>query len=118
MTGNLYQQLPNAIPQEMFEELIRGEKFHLERIISLGHATAPGQWYDQDADEWVVLLTGAAKLLFKDETECRTLKPGDWLHIAAHRQHRVEWTDPVIHTVWLALHYECTATFHKPTAIN
>jgi cupin 2 domain-containing protein len=51
----------------------------------------------------VVLLAGAARLRFADEPEERVFGPGDWLHIAAHRRHRVEWTDPAQPTVWLAV---------------
>jgi cupin 2 domain-containing protein len=40
----------------------------------------------------------------------RLLGPGDHVHIAAHRRHRVEWTDPVEPTLWLALHHEEAVT--------
>ena len=79
--------------------------FRLERIVSAGQATPPGEWYDQDTHEWVALLTGGAGLRFEDEAEPRVLAPGDYLLIPAHRRHRVEWTDPEPPTVWLALHY-------------
>ena len=99
VSGNLYAQLPEVMSQEVFEELAKGESFRLERIVSLGHITAYGEWYDQDVDEWVMLLAGAAKLVFADEEEHRSLKPGDWLLIPAHRRHRVEWTDPTCYTM-------------------
>jgi cupin 2 domain-containing protein len=35
----------------------------------------------------------------------RILQPGDYVHIPAHRRHRVEWTEVGQTTVWLALHY-------------
>jgi cupin 2 domain-containing protein len=34
------------------------------------------------------------------------MEPGDWVHIAAHRRHRVEWTDPTQATIWLAVHHD------------
>jgi cupin 2 domain-containing protein len=102
---NLFAQLPAEIPAEIFQVLLQTRNFRLERIISAGQATPPGQWYDQDTHEWVVLLTGSAGLRFEDETETRVLRPGDYLLIPAHRRHRVEWTDPAQVTVWLALHY-------------
>ena len=77
----------------------------IERIVSLGRASPPGFWYDQEEGEWVVLLAGAAQLRFADEAAPRRLLPGDWLDIAAHRRHRVEWTDPAVPTVWLAVFY-------------
>jgi cupin 2 domain-containing protein len=102
---NLFAAIPPEIPQEIFQVLLETNHFRLERIISAGQATAPGEWYDQDDHEWVVLLTGAAGLRFEDEPEPRVLGPGDHLLIPAHRRHRVEWTDPEAPTVWLALHY-------------
>lgn len=77
----------------------------LERIVSTGHATPPGQWLDQDTNEWVAVLRGRAALRFEDEEGPRVLGPGDCALIPAHRRHRVEWTDPDEPTVWLALHY-------------
>ncbi|MFZ5448429.1 MAG: cupin domain-containing protein [Thermodesulfobacteriota bacterium] len=101
---NLFADLPPEIPAEIFQVLLKTNNFRLERIVSGGQATPPGEWYDQDTHEWVVLLTGSASLRFEDEPE-RLLRPGDHLSIPAHRRHRVEWTDPTRPTVWLALHY-------------
>lgn len=103
--ANLFASIPDEIPAEIFQVLLETKNFRLERIVSGGQATAPGEWYDQEAHEWVVLLTGAAGLRFEDEPEPRVLSPGDYLLIPAHRRHRVEWTDPDRPTVWLALHY-------------
>jgi len=44
-------------------------------------------------------------LRFADETEARLLQPGDWIDIAPHHRHRVDWTDPAVPTVWLAIFY-------------
>ena len=103
---NLLAPLPAAAADDVFEELLRGGRFKLALIVSTGQATPPGQWFDQETDEWVLLVSGAARLRFADEPHDRPLRPGDTLHIAAHRRHRVEWTDPGQATVWLALHYE------------
>lgn len=102
---NLLADLPSSVPDEVVERLVHGEDFRLERIVSTGQATPEGQWYDQAWDEWVLLLSGSAGLRFDDESEVRSLRPGDALNIPAHRRHRVEWTDPHGPTVWLALHY-------------
>lgn len=104
-SGNLFSNLPAALPAELFEELLSADGFKLERIVSLGHATPPGEWYDQEWHEWVVLLSGSARLKFEDESEVRTLAPGDYVLIPAHRRHRVEWTSVDKPTVWLALHF-------------
>ena len=87
------------------DQLVCDAAVRVERIVSTGQASPPGFWYDQELAEWVVLLTGAAELQFEDETAPRRLGPGDWVHIAAHRRHRVNWTDPAQPSVWLAIHY-------------
>ncbi len=102
---NLYAPIPPECAEEFLQVLLDPGHFRLERIVSAGQATPPGEWYDQETHEWVALLTGSAGLRFADETEPRTLSPGDCLLIPAHRRHRVEWTDPLQPTVWLALHY-------------
>jgi cupin 2 domain-containing protein len=103
--GNVFANLPPSQSEEVFQEMIQGERFRLERIISFGQATAVGQWYDQEQHEWVVLLSGAAGLRFEGEEGLRVLHPGDFANIPAHTRHRVEWTDEKQNTVWLALHY-------------
>jgi len=103
--ANLYQDIPDFLPGEQFSELARGRSFHLERIVSRGHSTADGEWYDQSDDEWVVLLQGRARLRFQGDDTIRNLNPGDHLLIPAHMKHRVEWTEPGGPTVWLALHF-------------
>lgn len=105
---NLFADVPDQSPEEVFDELLRGGPFKLGRIISSGQSTPPDQWYDQEQDEWVILLSGGARLRFADSDETIELHPGDCLNIPAHVRHRVEWTDPKQRTVWLALHYEAT----------
>jgi cupin 2 domain-containing protein len=53
----------------------------------------------------VILLRGAAHLRFEGERDPRDLRPGDYVNIAPHCRHRVEWTAPDEPTIWLALHY-------------
>ena len=89
---NIFGALPESSDHEVFSRLLAGSQFRLERIVSTGQATPVGQWYDQDTDEWIVLLSGAAKLRFEDGDRLVELKPGDYLNIPAHCRHRVEWT--------------------------
>ncbi len=103
--GNIFEGLGEARQNETIESLLQTDHFRLERIVSTGHTTPEGKWYDQTGPEWVVLLTGNAKILFEDPNESIELKPGDFLNIPARCRHRVEWTDPAEDTVWLALHY-------------
>ena len=102
---NLLSPLPDAAAAERTEVLLSRPGLRIERIVSLGQASPSGFWYDQVEGEWLVLLAGAAKLRFADEPKPRLLRPGDWLDIAAHRRHRVDWTDPATPTVWLVIFY-------------
>jgi cupin 2 domain-containing protein len=102
---NLFSPLRESKREEIFETLLETEHFRLERIVSAGQATPGGQWYDQERNEWVALLSGAAGLRLEDEQQARIMRPGDHVLIPAHRRHRVEWTDPHQETIWLALHY-------------
>ncbi|HRI67016.1 MAG TPA: cupin domain-containing protein [Polyangium sp.] len=101
---NLFANLPASMPDELFETLLQTPHFKLERIVSTGQATPPGQWYDQERAEWVILLQGSAGLRIEGE-EIQALSPGDHVLIPAHVRHRVEWTDPARPTVWLGLHF-------------
>ncbi|MFA5493579.1 MAG: cupin domain-containing protein [Porticoccaceae bacterium] len=102
---NLFAGIPERLPDELFDTLLSGAEFRLERIVSQGHATPPGQWYDQDEDEWVLLLQGAAALRLEERAEPVTLRPGDHLLLPARCRHRVEWTAAGADTVWLALFF-------------
>jgi cupin 2 domain-containing protein len=100
--GNLFEALPSLQAEEQIDRLIDRPGLRIERIVSTGQASPPGYWYDQPDDEFVVLLSGAARLRFgQDEME---LRPGDWVEIPAHLRHRVEWTQADPPTVWLAIH--------------
>jgi cupin 2 domain-containing protein len=104
--GNLFADLPTDISNEVVTRLVEAENIRIERIVSLGHASPDGFWYDQDQTEWVLLLRGAALLQFDDEVQPVPLKPGGFVDIAAHRRHRVIWTTPDEPTIWLAVHYD------------
>jgi len=103
--GNLFSGIPDRVEDELFETLWKTDHFHLERIVSAGQATPPGEWLEEPADEWVIVLAGSAGLLFEGQGEPTVLHPGDYVHIPAHRRHRVEWTASGQKTIWLALHY-------------
>lgn len=94
-----------VIKEEINEILLENGDFKLEKIVSQGQETPDGQWLEQETNEWVILLTGKAKLLFADEQEACCMQSGDYVHIPAYKRHRVEWTDPEQKTIWLALHY-------------
>jgi cupin 2 domain-containing protein len=102
--ANLFQNLPASLSQELFQTLLTEPSLRIERIVSHGHASPPGFWYDQDQNEWVVLLKGAARLQFEGEPPLE-LKPGDFADVPAHKRHRVDWTTPDEPTIWLAMFY-------------
>ena len=100
---NLLSNLPQQLPEELTTVLQQGHGVRIESIVSTGHKSPEGFWYDQPEHEWVLLLQGAARLQF--EHRAVELLPGDSINIAAHRKHRVEWTSPEEPTVWIAVFY-------------
>ena len=103
-SSNLFAELPQQMPDELLTTLLEATSVRIERIVSHGHASPAGFWYDQDWDEWVIVLKGAARLRLEDAIV--DMKPGDFINIPAHQKHRVEWTTPEEPTIWLAVHYE------------
>jgi len=98
----LLTDLPSLLPDELFSTLLDAANICIERIVSYGHASPKAFWYDQNQHEWVVVLKGAARLRFEDEIV--EMNPGDFVNIAAHKKHRVDWTTPDEPTIWLAVH--------------
>lgn len=101
---NLFSDIPTSLADEFFETLAKNSNVKIERIISYAHTTKEGEWYDQESDEFVVLLKGEAVLSFKDSDDVR-LCAGDSINILAHQKHRVAWTKANEETIWLAIHY-------------
>lgn len=105
-TGNLRADLPpGRAVKELLTVLLERPDLRIERIVSTGQATPDGQWYDQDTDEFVLVVAGAARLRIEGETEDRQLAAGDWLLLPAHCRHRVTWTRAESPTIWLAVHF-------------
>jgi cupin 2 domain-containing protein len=102
--NNLFADLPDALPEELVMVLADNQNVRIERIISTGHASPEGFWYDQAEHEFVIVLNGAAELMFEDGATAR-MRIGDHCLLPAHRKHRVTWTSPSEPTVWLAVFY-------------
>tara|TARA_R110002049_G_scaffold185580_3_gene353786 strand:+ start:6711 stop:7058 length:348 start_codon:yes stop_codon:yes gene_type:complete len=102
---NLLDDIPASMPDEIVDTLVDHSNTRVERIISTGHRSPDGFWYDQNEHEWVVVIRGAAVILFEDSDAPIRLGVGDHLHIAAHRRHRVQWTSADEPTVWIAVFY-------------
>ncbi|TQV89079.1 cupin domain-containing protein [Aliikangiella coralliicola] len=106
--NNIFNNIPKDIPDELFEELTVGDNIKIERIISKGHSSPESGWYDQENNEWVMVLKGEASLTMINANgleENITLVAGDYLNIPAHQKHKVSWTHPTLETIWLAVHY-------------
>lgn len=105
---NIYK-LPQEVSQlEKFEQIVSGKNIQIERIVSTGQTTPSGQWYDQELDEWVILLQGESELSYTDYTRIK-IKAGDYLLIPAHTKHRVEYTSIEPACIWLAVHGQLSA---------
>jgi cupin 2 domain-containing protein len=102
-SGNLFRAVPEAAREELFDTLVQAQGVTVERIVSTGQATPPGEWYDQAQHEFVVLMAGSAALRFEAESGERELEPGDWVWIPAHARHRVVRTSAHPAAVWLAV---------------
>jgi len=100
---NLFANVPANLPDELATVLQEGHGVRIERIVSHGHITPAGFWYDQPESEWVLVLKGAARLEF--EGRMVEMSPGDYINIPAHTKHRVAWTTPDEPTVSLAVHF-------------
>lgn len=103
--GSLLEGIAEESPEEISETICSAENVKIERIVSRGHASPEGFWYDQERNEFVLVVQGSAGLRLENEDDPVVLKPGDYLNINARRKHRVEWTDPAVETIWLAVHY-------------
>ena len=104
MKKNIFDNIPASIHKEIVETLIETDDVKIERIVSKGQSSPKGFWYDQDENEWLIVLKGSAKLLFENN-ELIQLSAGDYINIPAHKKHRVEWTDPETETIWLTIFY-------------
>jgi cupin 2 domain-containing protein len=102
--GNLFAALDLAASDEQVQRLLTAPGIRIERIVSTGRASPPGFWYDQCWDEFVLLVSGSAGVLFEGEAAARSLRPGDHLTIPARVRHRVQWTSASEPTIWLAIH--------------
>ncbi|CAN0628014.1 cupin 2 domain-containing protein [Burkholderia multivorans] len=105
-TGNLFSVEGKRGGDERIDMLVTGRHVNVERIVSMGHASPEGFWYDDSRAEWVALLSGAAVLEFEEDSTLHDMRPGDYVLIEPHCRHRVAWTHAEEQTVWLAIYCE------------
>ena len=103
-SGSLLDNIADPGDGEFFENLLSRPGVRIERIVSCGHASPEGFWYDQEGDEWVAVIDGEAELQIEGEVESRHLTRGDWIHLPVYCRHRVTRTAEDRPTVWLAVH--------------
>jgi len=101
---NIRNNLPSDFSEESYSHLMRTPNVRVERIVSKGHRSPETGWYDQDENEWVMVVEGEGKLQFENGDEVHLTK-GDYVNIPANTKHKVTWTDPDVVTIWLAVFY-------------
>ena len=97
---NLLSNIPLSSNEEIFETITQNDNIKIERIVSYGQTTQKDFWYEQEDDEFVVILEGSAQILY-DDGEIFDLKKGDSLYINALQKHQVVYTKNP--TIWLAV---------------
>ena len=101
---NIFTKIPKELKDELFEDILSQPNIKIQRIISQGHTTQEFDWYDQDSDEWVMLVKGAAVISFENEDNVE-LEVGDYINIPAHKKHKLSYTSQDEKTIWLAVHF-------------
>jgi len=103
-SANIHDSMPIDLGAEASDNIIRAPGVRIERIVSKGHTSPESGWYDQEENEWVMVLQGSGTLTFEDGSTAH-LSKGDHIQIPAHCKHRVSWTHPNQLTIWLAVFY-------------
>jgi len=99
---NLLDNIPFTSKNEIFNTIISNDNIKIERIISYGQTTPKDYWYNQEEDEFVLILKGDAKIQY-DDGSIHILNTNDSLYIQSHQKHKVTYTaNP---TIWLAIFF-------------
>jgi cupin 2 domain-containing protein len=83
--NNLYNQISPDENTEVFTTLFQNDSIKIESIRSW--LKTPGEIYNQEQDEWVILLEGEAEL--EIDNQIIILKKGDNFLVPKHTIHRV-----------------------------
>ena len=95
---NLYDFEPPALDSEEFKSLLNHKNVTIKTIIS--NTLKTPQTFEQDEDEWVVVLQGCAKI--EIDGKVNKLKKGDNLFIPAKQKHTLLKTKKIV--IWLAIY--------------
>ena len=85
---------------ERFDQLLKCRNVVVERIVTASYREHVA--YDQEQDEWIMLMQGTARLDLDGKQV--SLTTGDSLFIPAHTPHRIVWTSEEPPCLWLAVH--------------
>lgn len=86
---NIFVRPKEKFDDEIINIIAENKNIRIEKIISDGHTT---DWYDQDQNEFVCLLSGEAEIEFinnNGENSIKILNCGDCLVIYKHERHRI-----------------------------
>lgn len=103
MLSNIFKDIKIDNENEQFIDLLKHENVRIERIVSNRQCSPIDFWYEQEENEFVLLLKGEAILEFENKEVI--LKEGDFINIPSKRKHRVKYTSKEIPTIWLAIFY-------------
>ncbi|PSB09944.1 cupin [Pleurocapsa sp. CCALA 161] len=101
---NIFKFCAQLPAKELFETLWSNDQISIKRIISTGQITPAGEWYDQEQNEWLIVLQGSGELSYEDNSRIK-LTTGDYLLIPAHLKHRVEYTSTEPPCIWLTVFF-------------
>ena len=87
---NIYSKIPKHLENEVFEQLAKNAAVTIERIISKGQKSPESGWFDQENNEWILVLKGKAILSFEDQSSVNLIE-GDFITIPPHKKHKVAW---------------------------
>lgn len=90
---------------ELFNVLLQRKNVKIEQIVSTGQTTPVNEVYDQEWDEFVLLMQGEAKITMVDTQTTIALSAGDSVMIKAHEKHVVSYTSSEPPCIWLAVHF-------------
>ena len=102
--SNIFESIPDKFDDELIDLIIQHGDVKIERIVSRGHTSPKSGWYQQDYNEWVIVLKGGAIITLENGEEL-SLEAGSHLNIPAGTKHKVTWTKSNTDTIWLAVNY-------------
>ncbi len=100
---NIFEEIIIDKNEEKFFEIFKNETIKVEKIVSNGQKSPDNFWYEQEENEFILLLEGFAILEFEDRII--ELKKGDCLNIKVMEKHRVKFTSLDEPTIWFAVFY-------------